>query len=503
MQSTTAQSKLVHKNFERQVSLTPENIAIKYRDQNVSYSQLNNAAIALADSLRAEGVGPGSIVALAMTRNPEMVAAMLAVLKCGAAYFPLDSQSPAARLARCMDEAGVRFIIANKPCDGLITNGRRCVSAVGIYSVECPSDSGESADVSAEEKAYVMYTSGSTGGPKGVVVPHRAIDRLVRNQDYVAIHPGDHILHVSPPEFDASTFEVWGPLLNGATTVLYPESTIDPNLLCKVIRENHISIIFLTSALFHLVASKFPATFETVRFVLTGGDVVSPKVINQLFDACPDIGIIACYGPTENTTFSTSYLMTVDNRPGSTVPIGRPIAGTSVHVLDDDLNPVRTGEPGELFTSGSGVALGYMNREKNANTFFYDESVSDSLIYRTGDLVRENADGVLEFIGRKDNQVKLRGFRMSLEEVQAALLGLDYVVDAAVTIGKLDTGEKYMVAVVNLQAGASRTVGDIKRDLRNKIPAYMIPDVINLDVELYINKNGKLDKSKITEALNC
>lgn len=503
MRMVTADSKLVHKNFERQVALTPGSIAIKYRNEHTSYTELNRAADRLAAMLRAEDVREGSIVALAMSRNAEMVAAMLAVLKCGAAYLPLDSQSPTSRLVECMEEAGVKIIVANKPCDKVMGNGRRCVWAAEIYAAESAVNCEESADIFGDEAAYVMYTSGSTGGPKGVVVPHRAIHRLVRNQSYVDIGPGDHILHVSPPEFDASTFEVWGPLLNGATTVLYPEETIDPNLLDKVIKENNISIIFLTSALFHLVAAKFTTAFETIKFVLTGGDVVSPKVINQLFDVYPEINIIACYGPTENTTFTTTHLMTVDNRPASTVPIGRPISGTSVHVLDEDLKPVPVGEPGELFTSGSGVALGYMNRKPDSNSFFHDAEITDGLIYRTGDLVRENSAGVLEFIGRKDNQVKLRGFRMSLEEVQAALLDLEYVIDAAVMLQKHETGEKHMIALVNLQAGFSLAVPEIKRDLGNKIPAYMIPDVIYTDVELYINKNGKLDKKKINETLVC
>ncbi|GAB4198500.1 MAG: amino acid adenylation domain-containing protein [Wenzhouxiangellaceae bacterium] len=491
-------SRLIHQLFERQVQQTPANTAVRFKETAISYAALDHAANRLAVDLQEMGVQPGDIVALAMTRSPEMIAAMLAVLKLGAAYLPLDSQSPDSRLRECMEEAGVAVIVANKDCTQLVDEQRRIIQADWVFESD-ETVTFNSAAVDAEAKAYVMYTSGSTGGPKGVVVPHRAIYRLVRNMNYIDIQPGDSILHLAPPEFDASTFEVWGALLNGATTVLYPEARIDPHLIDKVIKESNISIIFITSALFHLIATKNAAAFATVKYILTGGDVVSPTAINRLFDEYPEINIISCYGPTENTTFTTSHYMTRENRPTTIVPIGRPINGSSVHVLNDDFMPVDRGEPGELFVSGDGVALGYMNRGRSTDSFFVDERIAPGLIYRTGDLVRENDNGELEFIGRKDNQIKLRGFRMSLEEIQAALLELDYVMDAAVVINKADNGEKYLIAFASLQSGVQKKMKAIKDDLREKLPAYMIPDVINLDVDLCINKNGKIDKHKIKE----
>lgn len=502
MSANGQQSECIHKLFEQIAYKYPDKTAIIAQDREFSYTQLNNAADKIAVEIIGKNIQRGSIVAIAMPRCIEMVVCMLAVLKCGAAYLPLDLQNPSSRNRSFLDEAGVGLIVTNqKLCADLNDNYEvmDVTESVVVTAADCKSQQLDSELTGPEDKAYIMYTSGSTGGPKGVIVPHRAIHRLVQKMNYISIEPEDRILHVSPPEFDASTFEVWGALLNAAAVVLYPQGGIDPNLFRKIIKQKKVTVVFITSALFHLLASRFPMAFQGIRAVLTGGDVVSPVAINSLFDHLPGITIISCYGPTENTTFSTSYMMTSQNRPGSIVPIGKPINGTSVHVLNEARVPVAPGEIGELYTSGQGVALGYVNKAKNVDAFIFDKAISQGLIYRTGDMVRLGECGNLKFVGRKDNQVKIRGYRMSLEEVQAALLELDEILDAKVTKSTEPDGEKYLIAHVTLQPEVNLNAKGIKARLADIIPAYMIPDVVSVTDNFAINKNGKIDKTKLTQ----
>ncbi len=497
MQINSIQSRLTHKVFEAQAAAGPSHIAIKLNEQDVTYRQLNASANYLARHLLTKGVEQGDIVAISMSRSIEMIAAMLAIHKCGAAFLPLDSQSPAKRNIGFLNEAQVKVVISDLNCEGMLNHERICVNIVDFPIFPVADEHNLDLCVNDEGKAYVMYTSGSTGGPKGVVVPHRAIHRLVINTNYIEFMPTDKVLHVSSPGFDASTFEIWGALLNGATLVLYPEKTLDPNLFAAVIKQHKVTILFLTPALFHLIAAKYSAAFNAVDTVVIGGDIISPRIINNLIDDHNDITLINGYGPTENTTFTTAHRMSVANRPGTNVPIGKAITGTTVHILDDEFKPVTPGKVGELFASGSGVALGYVDAAKNKNAFIINKAIADGLIYRTGDLVCENSEGDLEFVGRKDNQVKVRGFRMSLEEVQASLLDLDDVVEAAVIVNKCESGDQQLVAYLNLRDGKNLKISDIKQELALSMPAYMIPDRIHFDVEMHVNENGKINKKSL------
>lgn len=494
MQANSMDARLIHKVFESQVAAAPNQIAIKFNEQDVSYQQLNASANCLAGYLCSEGVKHGDIVAISMQRSIGMIATMLAILKCGAAFLPLDNQSPVKRNLLLLNESQVKVVVSDQPGDGIQSNHRQWINIteLPVFAVADTPNFDLPGDV--EDKAYVMYTSGSTGGPKGVMVPHRAIHRLVINTNYIEFKPADKLLHVSSPGFDASTFEIWGALLNGATLVLYPEKTLDPNLFAAVIKQHKVTILFLTPALFHLVAVRFSAAFNAVNTVVIGGDIISPKVINHLIDDHNDITLINGYGPTENTTFTTAHRMTIANRPGSSVPIGKPITGTVIHVLDDELQPVKPGKVGELFASGAGVALGYVDAGKNKNAFITNKSIADGLIYRTGDLVFENLDGDLEFVGRKDNQVKVRGFRISLEEVQVSLLELEDVVEAAVVVNKHESGDQQLVAYLNTRDGKSPKASEIKQELALSLPGYMIPDRIHLDVKMHVSENGKINK---------
>jgi amino acid adenylation domain-containing protein len=419
------------------------------------------------------------------------------VLRAGAAYLPLERSSPPARRRRYLEDARVTHVISDQDDPEIADAGRKVVivNAVNRTLATRSSDSTSLSSSLPEDKAYVMFTSGSTGEAKGVVVPHRAITRLVVDTNYIRISKEDKILQLSPLSFDASTFEIWGALLNGATLVLNSENVVDPNAIKRDVAERNVTIMWLTAALFHLIGDRYIDAIRPVRILLAGGDVLSPRIVNKVLDEIPGITVINGYGPTENTTFTCCHRMNCENRPSAEgVPIGRPISGTEVLVLDERLSPVAVGEVGELFASGNGVALGYLN-DDSAGSFFRDEKLGEGLIYRTGDLVRENEKHEFEFVGRKDNLVKVRGFRISLDGIRQSLLKVEDVVDAVVIARKEEAGEQLLIAYVKRRQGSTLEASGIRRQLRSVLSDYMIPDSIILSEVLPITANGKVDRT--------
>lgn len=493
-------SPVVHVVFAEQASRSAQRVALRYENESLTYEQLNKRANSLAAHLQSQAaVKRGDIVAVKMARRPEQLIALLAILKCGAAYLPLDENDPVARALHCLEEARVRVILADRLDEARLREDRLCITLDDRALFEEERESISAVSVGGEDACYVMFTSGSTGDPKGVVVPHRAVVRLVKGTNYIQIAQTDRILQLAPTSFDASTFEIWGALLNSAALVLYPGATLDPNLLMRQIRGNGVTILWLTAALFHVIAARYTVALQTVKIVLAGGDVLQPKLVNKVLDEVPGITMINGYGPTENTTFTCCHRMTVANRPTSCVPIGKAITGTSLHVLDGSRQPVADGESGELFVSGAGVALGYLNDGSGGGGFFTDARLASGLIYRTGDMVRVNAAGEVEFEGRRDNQVKIRGFRVSLEEIQANILKLPQIADAVVLLQKSEGGHQQLVAYLQLVAQQWISVAEIRQVLAKELPRYMIPDLIHLEVDLPITRNGKLDRARIRE----
>lgn len=493
-----ARAQVVHKVFESVAAKYAGCIAVSFSGRQLTYGELDAQANSVARRLRELSVRPGDIVAVVLPHSIEIVVAFLAILKCGAAYLPLDCANPPQRGAELLRAANAKVIIGAGKLHAVYCQDR---TVLHTSEFSAAGRAVESCDSQGDDKAYVMYTSGSTGAPKGVMVPHRGITRLVTSTNYVSIERHDRILQLAPPSFDASTFEIWGALLNGATLVPYSGKTMDPNQLKSDIRENGITILWLTAGLFSLVAEKAIDAFRPLRILLAGGDVLNPRYVNKVLDHVPGITVINGYGPTENTTFTCCHAMTSGNRPNRVVPIGKPITGTRVHVLDDQLKPVPAGTVGELWASGDGVALGYLN-EQHADAFVLDETIAPGLIYKTGDFVQEHENGELYFIGRRDSLVKVRGFRVSLEEVRTHIVSLEDVVDAVVVKKDLPLGDQILVAYVRTKEGSVVDAKAIRRCLAEQIPGYMIPNQFVFDHALAINENGKIDRTKILRHLD-
>jgi len=487
----------IHTRFETIVSRFPDHVAVKSDGFCYSYSTIYRRANSVAAHLTEKGIVKGDIVAVTLNHSVDLVVALLAILKCGAAYLPLNYDSPVKYLESCLEAASVNFLICYEvgKLEGLPGVNIISIKNNAIFSAERT----RFLDVKTDDEAiaYVMFTSGSTGKPKATIIPHRAVLRLVLDTNYITITHSDSILQFAPPSFDASTFEVWGALLNGATLVLYSGVGLDPNTLKRDIFENNVTILWLTAALFHLVANSFIELFSSLRVLLSGGDVINPKYVKKLFDHYPGVIFINGYGPTENTTFTCCHVIKEFDENNISIPIGNAISGTCIHILDDKMNSVDDGSIGTLYVSGSGVALGYLNQSNSGNTFFYNKNIADGLIYNTGDLVKKNDLGQILFIGRVDNQVKVRGYRVSIEEIKLHIVELDGISDAVVTVQENDSGDQVLVAYIKCENLHVFNGIDIKRLLSESLPEYMIPDKINFSNELPINANGKFDKKKL------
>jgi len=344
-----------------------------------------------------------------------------------------------------------------------------------------------------------MYTSGSTGRPKGVAVPHRAIARLVRNSDYVQFTPRDVILQLAPISFDASTFEIWGALLNEARLVIHPPHMPSLEELGHVLRREKVTTLWLTSGWFNQMVDGQLASLKGLRFLLAGGEALSVPHVLKAARELSNCQLINGYGPTETTTFACCYRVPRTWPGRASVPIGRPIANTRVYILDGDLNPVAEGAPGELYIGGDGVARGYVNRPELTAEKFVASPFSQERLYRTGDLTRWLSDGTIEFIGRKDEQVKIRGFRVEPGEIEAGLTNHPAVREAVVVARADHSGTKQLVGYVVLHPDAVVTNLQLREFLAIRIPSYMVPSHIVLLEKLPLTPNGKVDRRGLPE----
>lgn len=480
--------------FAACVARVPDNVAVRAGAHTLTYAELDRRSNQVARRIMSFDLGPEAKIGVSLERSVLLPIALLGILKAGAAYVPLEAGSTSERLLYMQKDADLRAMIVADD-DRQFGSLQRIDLERGAAAISKLDDAAFASGTSPRSLAYVMYTSGSTGRPKGVAIEHRAILRLVRATDFVDISERDVFLQLAPPAFDASTFEIWAPLLNGATLALAPPGPLSLEDIGNAVDRFGVSTLWLTAPLFRLMVETELPRFTGLKNLLTGGDTVSAEHAKRFLAAAPECRLIDGYGPTENTTFSCCYSIPSALDVGTSIPIGRPIANSCAHVLDENLQPARPGEIGELFVGGDGLARGYLNLpELTAERFIAHPFADDgSRLYRTGDRARMRADGVIEFFGRLDNQVKIRGYRIEIDEIERTLYAHASVLHAAVVVEER-AGEKTLHAVLVSVPGACASVSDIRTLLAAELPAYMLPQRISFRDSLPQFSSGKIDR---------
>ncbi len=492
-----------HELFDEQAERTPEAVALICEPERMTYAELKQKSGRLARKLQQLGVGPDMPVGLCVERSTEMVVALLGILKAGGAYVPLDPAYPRERLAFMLADAGVEVLVVGKGLrDRVEWEGVRHV--IELEEIE---EQGQEQQpivrVSPDNLAYIMYTSGSTGTPKGVAVTHRNVVRLVKNNTFAEVGPEEVFLLLAPLSFDASTFELWGCLLNGGRLAIAPPQTPTPEALSETLRRYHVTTLWLTAGLFHLMAEEQLDGLLELKQLLAGGDVLAPSVVRKVLARMGEgSALINGYGPTESTTFACCHRMDSRSEFEQSVPLGRPIANTTAYVLDNQLNPAPVGVIGELYLGGDGLARGYWRRpELTAERFIpnpHSTSAGDRL-YRTGDLVRRLGDGSIEFAGRADEQVKVRGYRIELGEIETVLCEHEAVEAAVVVAGNDGIDGKRLMAYVLGSGNTEPSSALLRAHLRESLPEYMMPSVFVPVQQFPLTPNGKIDRRALAE----
>ena len=480
----------------------------------ITYADLDRASTRIGAQLRRAGLRQGQVVGLIARRSIETTAAMLGILKAGGAYLPLDISYPPEHLKYICNDSRLSLVIVDQALCGnaeiskfwtgrtpyiSLSDGLIGLSATESGAATWGDTIRAEPTISADDLAYVMYTSGSTGRPKGVMIAHREIVRLVLNCNFVNLGPEEVILHLAPLSFDASTFELWGAILNGGRLVILPAAHPSLDDIVEAIRVNDVTSLWLTAGLFHLMVESRLDGLKPLRQLIVGGDVLSPAHVVKALKALPSCRIVNGYGPTENTTFTCCYTIPHDTPPTKPIPIGSAIQGTSVYVLDAGRRPVPVGEDGELYAGGAGVALGYVNQpELTAEKFIEDPFAArpGARLYRTGDRVRQRPDGTIEFLGRVDRQIKLSGHRIELDAIEAHLRAEETVRDAAV-ISRVNSAGRRSVAAFVTPEGVDPDA--LRRSLRVRVPDFMVPASITVLRSLPLSPNGKVDRRQLAQ----
>jgi len=484
--------------FAQVCARRPDTTAVRLAGSTWSYAQLDTLARRAAAGLRARGVGHGDVVAVALDRSAQAIACILGIVMAGAAYCPIDPASPAERVAFMLHDAGVRLALTQPSTVASLAAALHTCDAQTLLDAAGTSPSApESADgATAESIAYVMYTSGSTGRPKGIAIPHRAVLRLVHEPRFMPLDARTVMLHAAPLGFDASTLELWGPLLNGGCVVIHDERIPTGPGIARSIAAHGVNSAWLTAALFNAIVDDDPRWFAGLQYLLTGGEALSVAHVRRALAALPDTTLINGYGPTECTTFTATYAI-AHTLPADTlsIPIGQPIQDTHVLICGASGELLPRGMVGELCVGGRGVADGYLHQpELSAQRFVADPLDAAGKMYRTGDLVCWRADGVLDFIGRADGQIKIRGYRIELGEIEAALAAQPGVLACAVAVHQHGALGPQLVGYVVPQAGTNLDPDALRPALAARLPDYMVPAHFMVLERLPVTLNGKLDR---------
>ena len=515
----------IHVLFERQASAAPERVALQLQTAtgtfaSLRYGELNRLANGIAHALCAEGVGPGMRIGLVAGRGFAQIAGMLAILKVGAAYVPLNVNQPAERLLFQIRDSGLSRILVEPALRARMPAWPADAPAPALMPLVLPDhadgDTGTGPDVSVrppsvcpgavhpDSVAYVMYTSGSTGMPKGVEVQHQGISRLVQQPNYAQFGTATRMLQFAPFTFDASTLEIWGTLCNGGTLVQAPDGLLSLQALAQFIAAGEINTAWFTAALFNRLVDEVPGALSGLGQVLSGGEAMSLAHARRALSHNPQLVLINGYGPTECTTFAACARVDAATLAAAAetgaIPLGRPVNATSCHVLDADLMRVAPGAVGELYLGGDGLAQAYLNQPALTAERFVASPFGHAgeRLYRTGDLVRWNEQGQLEYLGRVDAQVKVRGFRIELGEVEAQLLKQPGVREAVVVARETAQGTQ-LAGYASSHAGQKLDGSVLRQSLKAVLPDYMVPSVIMVLEALPLNANGKIDRKALPE----
>ncbi len=509
-QTHYSREKTIGELFEEQVAKSPSAIAVVCGKEALTYHQLDERANRLAQYLRKQGVTTDVMVGLCIERSTDLIVGLLGILKAGGAYVSLDPSYPKERLALMLEDiASPVLLTQEKLAETLRAQGLagRGGSTLRLFCIDSEWNAVEQEPAHApkltqgsDSLAYVSFTSGSTGRPKGVCLPHRAVARLVKSTNYAQFGSEEVFLQFAPVAFDASTLEIWGALLNGGRLVVHPPGTPSLAELGTLIQKERITTLWLTAGLFHQMVEEQLDHLKDLRQLLAGGDVLSVPHVQRASEGLKNCSLINGYGPTENTTFTCCHQITTLPPEGKSIPIGRPISNTQVYVLDENMQPVPIGIPGELYTGGDGLARGYLNRpELTAEKFVPNPFATQpgERLYKTGDLVRWLADGSIEFYGRLDEQVKIRGYRIELGEIISVLEKHPSVRECAVIALAFGNGDKRLKAFVALQPNVMTTAEDLRHYLRTKLPEQMVPGLFEILESLPLNANGKVDRKAL------
>lgn len=498
--------KSVHQLFEEQVTRTPKAVAVVFGDKEITYEVLNQRANQLARRLREEGVKPNDYVGIMVEKSIEMIIGILGIIKAGGAYVPIDSMYPEDRIGYILNDCKGKVVITDDVGMEILRNvkektreslgNQKEAKALNLFDKDIYRDLSTNIDniSSPEDICYLIYTSGTTGKPKGAMVEHKSVNRLVKNTNYVDFNDV-RILQTGALSFDASTFEIWGPLLNGGRLYLAErDAFMNANMLKEMINIHNINIMWLTAALYNQLITENLTVFDGLEYLLIGGEKLSYKHVKKFKEANKKTKLINGYGPTESTTFTTTYEITDKS---AMIPIGKPISNTRVYILNGN-NLCGIGMPGELCIAGDGLAKGYLNQpELTKEKFVENPYVNGERIYRTGDVARWLPDGNIEYLGRIDEQVKIRGFRIELGEIESVIKKQEGILDAAVIVRENETGNKALCGYIVSEKAMD--IDKIKEHIRKELPDYMIPAFMIQIQSLPVTKNGKLDKRALPQ----